>query len=60
MNNTDSSLVKHVVHEGNIYVVDFSAPAAVWTFAMPLSLWAVKQNEQCRRQFPDLHASNER
>lgn len=60
MNNSDSSLVKHVVHEGNIYVVDFSAPAAVWTFAMPLSLWAVKQNEQCHRQSPELNRAADR
>ncbi|MBS2001336.1 MAG: hypothetical protein U0103_26265 [Candidatus Obscuribacterales bacterium] len=59
MNNSENSLVKHVVHEGNIYIVDFNAPAAVWTYAMPLALWAARQNQQCRNQFPSFHADSE-
>ncbi len=54
MNNTDSNPVKHVVFQGNIYIVDFSAPAPVWTYAMPLSLWAVRQRDQNHKQVSKL------
>lgn len=54
MNNT-SNLIKHVLVEGNIYMVDYSAPAPVWRYAMPFAQWVAQQKELTQNQFPDLH-----
>ncbi|HEY9676729.1 MAG TPA: hypothetical protein V6C76_01915 [Drouetiella sp.] len=56
MNSNENSSVKHVLHEGSIYIVDYSSDVPVWSLAMPLSVWASRQKAAVAEQFPNFES----